>query len=257
MLFPKASPSHQMVRVSTSQVTGRKYKHSVQVLRTLDPQEYMDIFHRLARHALDRIPPPSPVTWDYLAELAREAGLLTQHVLRHVVFWFEGHDIDEIALWTSSRSWSDLLGAGPFATRPSRNGGSLTHADRSPEEAARLFIQALFDQIRVGFQNDWKDGAIKGMVSLLRFYCLRMLTGEGLSFPKQTLPEREISFEKPSTNLLSEPVSDSRLAQGPRSRQDLRRLPVPRGHGTLQRNAQSQSPPINLGHSHPLTATSS
>ena len=233
-LFPKASPSHPIVRSSTSEVTGRRYKHSVQVLRTLDPQEYMDIFHRLARHALDRTPPPSPVTWNSLGKLAGEVGLLTQDVLRHVVFWLEGHDIGEITLWTLSRSWSDLLGAGPFATRPSRNGGSLTHADRSPDEAARLFIQALFDQIQAGFQNDWKDEATKGMVRLLLFHCLRMLTGEGLFIPIQTLHERGTSSGKPSTNPLSEPVSDSRLAQGPRSRQDLRRLPVPRGHGALQ-----------------------
>ena len=167
-----------------------------------------------------------------MGKLAREVGLLTNNVLRHVVFWFEGHDIDETALWTSSRLWSDLLGAGPFATRPSRNGGSLMHADRSPDEAARLFIQALFDQIQAGYQNDWTDKATKEMVTLLRFHCLPMLNGEGLSIPTQTLPGREIACGKPSTDLLSGPVSDSRLAKGPRSRQDLRRLPVPRGHGT-------------------------
>ena len=52
------------------------------------------------------------------------------------------------------------------------------------------------------------------MVRLLLFYYLRRLTGEGFSTPKQTLPEREMSFGKPSINLLSVPVSDSRLAQG-------------------------------------------
>ena len=231
-LFPTASSS-RIVRTSTSQVTGRTYKYSVTVLRTLDPQEYMDIFHRLARYALDQTPPPPPVTWNSLGKLAREVGLLTKNVLRHVVFWFKGYDIEETALWTLSRSWSDLLATGPFATRPSRDGASLTHVDRSPDDAARLFVQALFDQIRAGFQNDWKDKPTKGMVRLLLFHCLRILTREGFSIPKQSLPERDFYFDSPSTDLLSKPVSPSRLAQGRRSRQELRRFPVPRGHGTL------------------------
>ena len=253
--FPKASPSPHTVRSSTSQVTGKTYKHSVKILLTLDPQEYMNIFHRLARRALDRTPPPSPVTWNDLGKLALEVGLLTKDVLRHVAFWFAGHDIDETFLRTPSRSWSDLLGAGPFATRASRNGSSLTHADQSPDEAARLFIQALFDQIRVGFERDWKDEATKEMVRWLLFLYRRMLTGEGVSTPQETLPKREKSVGTPSTHLLSVPVSDSRMARGPRSRPGLRRPPVSPGHGTLQRNAKSQSSPINP-QSHPLTAES-
>lgn len=245
--FPKASPSDQIVFSSRSQVTSRTYKHSVKILRTLDPQEYTDIFDCLAQHALDRSPPPSPVTWNYLGALVRGVGLLTQDVLRHIVFWFEGHDVDETVLRTPSRSWSDLLAAGPFATRPSLNGGSLMHAGRSPDEAARLFIQALFDQIRAEFQEDWKDEATKRMVSLLPFRYLRILTGEGLSTSRQTLPERGTFFGKPSTHLLSMPVSDPRLAQGPQPRQGLRRLPVARDHETLQRDAKSRSPPIHPG----------
>lgn len=138
--LPKASPSHPIICSSTSQVTSTTYKHSVKVSQTLDSQEYTDIFDRLAQHALKRVRPPSPVTWNYLGKLVREVGLLTKDVLRHVVFWFEGHDVDETVLRTSSRSWSDLLAAGPFAARRSLNGGSLMHAEQSADEAARLFI---------------------------------------------------------------------------------------------------------------------
>lgn len=194
--FPKASSSHHIVRSSTSRVTSSTYKHSVKILQTLDPQEYTDIFDRLAQYAMDRTPPPSPVTWNYVSKLVREVGLLTKDVLRHVVFWFEGDDVDEIVLRTPSGLWSDLLAAGTFATRPSLNGGSLMHANQPPGKAAGIFVQALFDQIRAGLKEDWKDEATNKMVRLLLFHGLRILTGEGPSTSKTNPPQMWNWFRK-------------------------------------------------------------
>ena len=164
--FPRASQTQRVNRISTSQVTGKTYTYSVKVLRALDNEEYTELFDCLARRAMttDQTPLPPPVNWDVLSKLIREVGVLTNAVLRHIIFWFEGFYLADDSPQTPSRSWSDLLATGPFVTREFLDSGSSMHADKPPDEAARLFIQALFDQIRDKSEHGWNDETVKKLV---------------------------------------------------------------------------------------------
>lgn len=152
---------------SFSEVTKKSYLHSVTILTKLDPGDYVKAFDSLARYAIDQIPLPPFVNWEMLIKLAHEAGRVTKDVLRHIVFWFEGEDhVDTLSLLTAPVfSWPDLLSAKLFAERAPLNSGPLMHEDKSADELASHFVQALFDQIRAGFELDWKDEAAKNLAS--------------------------------------------------------------------------------------------
>lgn len=167
--FPKVSKTQRFTRSSLSRVTGKTYVHSIKVLEGLDHGDYTELFDCLAKRAMDQTPLPPPVNWDVLSKLVRGVGVLTKSVLHHIIFWFEGHHLPGDLLQDPSRSWSDLLGVGPFATRASLSGAFLLHADQSPDEAAQLFVQALFDQIRDSLEYEWDNEAAKRLVGPLSF----------------------------------------------------------------------------------------
>ena len=168
LFFPKASRTQRINRSSSSQVTGKTYSHIVKVLGQMDPGDYVKTFDRLARYAVDQTRLPPSVYWDLLVKVAFGSGLLTNGVLRHIMFWFKGHDLAEGPVETQVYTWTDLLKVGPFATRASVDSDMMIHADKSPDEAARLFIQALFDKIRGtdGVEHDWDTEAVKTLVRL-------------------------------------------------------------------------------------------
>ena len=183
MFFPKGASRIQRANLSSlSPVTGKTYTHSVKVLTTFDRGDYTRVFDCLAKYAIDQTPLPPSVTWNLLSTLARGCGLLTNDVLRHIMFWFDGHDLEGPSKDTSY-SWADLLSSRPFAKRASPNDGSLMHADKSPNEAARLFVQALFDKIRRadGLEHDWQNESATRLVRWSLSYEIKLLIDQGPS----------------------------------------------------------------------------
>lgn len=206
--FPKPKRG-DLIHRSTSQVTKNTYVHSVALLTNLDPEDYIKAFDCLARYAVDQTPLPSFVNWEMLIKLAHEVGRVTKDVLRHIAFWFMGVDHAEVLLLSNApvSPWSELLDFQIF------NNGSLVHEDKTSSEAAQHFIQALFDQIRVGF-DDWKDEAAKNLVRLPKFYGVLLLTEEGCPNTDQFPSKGKIPLARPSVSVLSRSLSISRLAQG-------------------------------------------
>ena len=234
LFFPKSNRNQRIHRSFLSHVTGTRYTHSVRMLTTMAARDYTTMFDCLAKYAIDRTPLPPSVHWDLLTKLANGSGLLTNDVLRHVLFWFGGLETAEDG--TPLNSWVDRLSAGPFATRASVNGGVSMCADKSSGEAARIFVQALFDKIRGAddIEHDWENEAAKQLVRIPLFCEISMLTSEGQANPQRILSERKSPCRGPSACVLPGPVPKSCLEQGCCSRQELRRLSISRSDGGLQ-----------------------
>lgn len=217
--FPKASRTQRIVRSSSSQVSGKTYSHGVKILTTLDPEHYTKAFDCLARHAINQTPIPPSVSWDLLNKAVRGGSAsLTSDVLCHIMFWFGRPDLVDGLSQNSVYSWTDLLSAGPFATRPSLSNGLLLHVDKSPNEASRHFVQNLFDMIRStdGVEQDWEDNdkAAMRLVRLPLLYEIKILTSPSLSTTTRFSSERQRSFREPSAYMLSRPFPISCMAQG-------------------------------------------
>lgn len=97
MFFPKAPKGGNGAPwasvTSSSSVTEKKYSHVVKILKKHDPGDYIQIFDCLAKYAKDQTPLSHFVDWVLLAKLAHGSGSLTNAILRHIMFWFEGYDL--------------------------------------------------------------------------------------------------------------------------------------------------------------------
>lgn len=119
----------------------------------------------MAQRANDQIR-TSSVNWTILNNLSHQIGPLTSGILHHVMFWFDSQDRRKSA---AKDVWTDLLKAGPFATRVTPNSDILMHAGKAPNEAARLLVQALFDKMReiVALEQDYSNTSTGNLVSLI------------------------------------------------------------------------------------------
>lgn len=165
--FPKRLPLQENHLSSSSQTTGMTYKHTLKTFQSLGRDDYVTVFDCLARHMIDRTPLPSFITRTRLSTLVHQAGSWTAQVLHHVMFWYGSHGLLGRMSNDPSCQWLDLLAAGPFALHSSPPSESLIHGNKPPREAARLFVHALFDQLRtdVGRQHVWGDDATVELVS--------------------------------------------------------------------------------------------
>ena len=216
MFFPKASPTRRAALSSSSSVTGKTYPHTVKLLVSLSDNTYIKVFDRLARYAVDQASLPPSLDWTLLTELAHGPGSLTNDILRHIMFWLDGHHTLDDLSQDPSRSWSDALSVGPFAARVASKDGSLIHADQGPNEAAQFFVQNLFDNIRGAdrLHPDWENKAAVELVRLPFPRTIHILTASGPSITDRVLSQRELSPQDVSTSVLSSSISAPGLAQG-------------------------------------------
>lgn len=179
LFFSKSNQNQRIHRSSLSHVTGTRYTHSIRMLTTMAAGDYTTMFDCLARYAIDWTPFSSSVHWDLLTKLTHRSRLLTNDVLRHVLFWFGG--LETAKDGTLLNSWANRLSVELFATRASVNGGVSMCADKFSGEAAQIFVQALFDKIHGAddIEHVWENEAAKQLVRILLFCKISMLTSEG------------------------------------------------------------------------------